>query len=486
MPMLISASRSEDVRSRRQFLRQSAFGFGSMALSHLLGRDGGASAAETASKRENPLRAKEPHFSSKAKSVIFIFLQGGLSQVDSFDPKPALAQWEGKLLPADFGDGKLLLAQINAPEAQFMQTRRTFKKRGQSGTEISDLFGHTAEMADDLAVIRSCYHESFIHGPALSMLNTGSLRLGAPSLGAWSLYGLGSETDSLPAYVVMTDNYLRSSKSLYGTGFLPATYQGTLVSTTGPAFENLNPPPQIGTGQQRRILDQIHRWNRRHLETRENDSRLDARMNNYELAFRMQMAAPELMDLSKEPARIRELYGLEGKQTGKFGGMCLLARRMVERGVRFVQLYSSGWDGHSECDTGHLKVAAKMDKPVASLLKDLKQQGLLDSTLVVCVGEFGRTPIRQGNDGRDHNPYGFSAWMAGGGIRGGKVIGATDEFGFAAVEDKVHVNDLHATILELLGLDHLRMTYFFEGLERRATGVGDSGNKSIASRLLQG
>ena len=484
--MSISASSGEFVRSRRQFLRKSAFGFGSLALGHLLDRDGGAFAAETASSRGNPLHSKQPHFPAKAKSVIFIFLQGGLSQVDSFDPKPALAQWDGKLLPADFGGGRLLLAQINAFEAKFMQTRRTFKRRGESGIEISDLFAHTAEMADDLAVIRSCYHESFIHGPALSVLNTGSLRLGAPSLGAWTLYGLGSETDSLPAYVVMTDNYLRSSKSLYGTGFLPATYQGTLVSTSGPAFENLNPPPQIGAGRQRRILNQLHHWNRRHLETREDDTRLDARMSNYELAFRMQMAAPELMDLSKEPVHIRELYGLEGKETGKFGGMCLLARRMVERGVRFVQLYSSGWDGHSECDKGHLKVAAKMDKPVAGLLKDLKQQGLLDSTLVVSVGEFGRTPIMQGIDGRDHNPYGFSAWMAGGGIRGGKVIGATDEFGFAAVEDKIHVNDLHATILELLGLDHMKLTYFFEGLERRATGVGDSGHNSIASRVLEG
>jgi hypothetical protein len=484
MPIL--ASSGELIRSRRQFLRKSAFGFGSLALAHLLDRDGRAFAAETASSIQNPLRAKEPHSPAKAKSVIFIFLQGGLSQVDSFDPKPALAQWDGKLLPADFGDGKLLLAQINAFEARFMQTRRTFKKHGGSGIEISDLFEHTAELADDLAVIRSCYHESFIHGPALSMLNTGSLRLGAPSLGAWTLYGLGSESDSLPAYVVMTDNYLRSSKSLYGTGFLPATYQGTLVSTSGPAFENLDPPSQISAERQRSILNQLNRWNRGHLETREDDSRLNARMSNYELAFRMQMAAPELMELAKEPAHIRELYGLDGEQTGKFGGMCLLARRMVERGVRFVQLYSSGWDGHSECDKSHRQVAAKMDQPVAGLLKDLKQQGLLDSTLVVCAGEFGRTPVMQGKDGRDHNPYGFSAWMAGGGIRGGKVVGATDEFGFAAVEDKVHVNDLHATILELLGLDHMKLTYFFEGLERRATGVGDSGHNSLASRLIEG
>lgn len=474
------------VRSRRRFLQKSAFGFGSLALGHLLDRDGVAFAAETAPRRGNPLRAKKPHFPAKAKSVIFLFLQGGLSQVDSFDPKPALAQWDGKLLPADYQGGKLLLAQINAFEAKFMQTRRTFKKRGQSGIEISDLFEKTAELADELAVVRSCYHESFIHGPALSMLNTGSLRLGVPSLGAWTLYGLGSESDSLPAYVVMTDNYLRSSKSLYGTGFLPATYQGTLVSTVGPAFENLNPSPHIGLGRQRRILDQVHRWNRRHLETREDDTRLDARMNNYELAFRMQMAAPELVDLSKEPEHVRELYGLSGKQTARFGGMCLLARRMVERGVRFVQLYSSGWDGHSECDKGHLKVAAKMDQPVAGLIKDLKQRGLLESTLVVCVGEFGRTPVMQGSNGRDHNPYGFSAWMAGGGIRGGKVIGATDEFGFAAVEDRIHVNALHATMLELLGLDHKRLTYFFEGLERRATGVGETGNHSIAPRLLEG
>ena len=473
----------DHARSRRDFLRKSAFGFGSLALSHLLERDGALAA--TPRSPANPLSPKAPHFPAKAKSVIFIFMQGGLSQVDSFDPKPALAQWDGKLLPAGFSDGTLQLAQINAFEAKFMKTRRTFKKRGQSGIEISDLFEHTAEMADDLAVIRSCYHESFIHGPALNILNTGSLRLGTPSLGAWILYGLGSETDSLPAYVVMTDNYLRSSKALFGTGFLPATYQGTWVSTDGAAFENLHPPAQIDTGRQRRILDQLHRWNRQHLETRADDTRLDARMSNYELAFRMQMAAPELMDLSNEPAHVKKLYGLDGEQTGKFGRMCLLGRRMVERGVRFVQLYSSGWDGHSECDKGHLNVAAKMDRPVAGLLKDLKQQGLLDSTLVVAVGEFGRTPVMQGKNGRDHNPYGFSAWMAGGGIRGGKVIGATDEFGFAAVDDKIHVNDLHATMLELLGLDHHRLTYFFEGLARRPTGVGESGNNSIASRLTE-
>jgi hypothetical protein len=483
--MLPSCSGRDFARSRREFLRKSAFGFGSLALGHLLDLDG-ALAAATPRATANPLGAKAPHFPARAKSVIFIFMQGGLSQVDSFDPKPALSRWDGKLLPADFQEGRLLLAQINAFEAKFMKTRRTFKKRGQSGMEISDLFEHTAELADDLAVIRSCYHESFIHGPALSILNTGSLRLGAPSLGAWVLYGLGSETNSLPAYVVMTDAYLRSSKSLFGTGFLPATYQGTLVSTDGAPFENLAPPSQIDGTRQREILDQLHRWNRRHLETREDDTRLDARMSTYELAFRMQMAAPELMDLSKEPEHVRKLYGLDGEQTGKFGHMCLLARRMVERGVRFVQLYSSGWDGHSECDKGHLKVAAKMDKPVAGLLKDLKQQGLLDSTLVVSVGEFGRTPVMQGKDGRDHNPYGFSAWMAGGGVRGGKVIGATDDFGFAAVEDKIHVNDLHATILELLGLDHERLTFFFEGLERRATGVGESGKNGIAARLIKG
>jgi hypothetical protein len=367
-----------------------------------------------------------------------------------------------------------------------MGTRRKFRKCGQSGLEVSDLFEKLGGMADDLAVIRSCYHESFIHGPAIGMIHTGSLRLGNPSMGAWVLYGLGSETDDLPAYMVMSDSILRNGKSVIGSGFLPAVYQGTVLSTEGTPLENLSPPPQIDSTDQRMILDQLKHWNERHMEEHPDDSSLAARISNYELAFRMQMAGPELIELSKEPAQVRKLYGMDEEPTAKFGRICLLARRMVERGVRFVHIYNSDWDGHSECDKNHRDNARKTDVPVAALLADLKQRGLLESTLVVCAGEFGRTPMMQGKEGRDHNPYGFSVLMAGGGIKGGKAIGATDELGFRAVEDKVHVNDLHATMLELLGLDHKKLHVVISGLEKRLTGVGSDGEHSVAKRLLQG
>jgi hypothetical protein len=340
--------------------------------------------------------------------------------------------------------------------------------------------------ADDIAVIRSCHHESFIHGPALSMIHTGSLLLGHPSMGAWVLYGLGSESENLPSYLVMADDKFRNGKAVIGSGYLPAAYQGTVLSTEGAPLENLAPPPQVDAGSERAILDQLKIWNERHLEARPDDSSLAARIDNYELAFRMQMAGPELIDISKEPQHVRKMYGLDSERTAKFGRICLLARRMIERGVRFVHLYNSDWDGHGECDRNHRENARKTDIPIAGLIGDLKQRGLLESTLVVSSGEFGRTPQMQGKEGRDHNPYGFSAWMAGGGIKGGKAIGATDEIGFAAAENKVHVNDLHATMLELLGLDHKRLTHFVSGLERRLTGVGEAGHNSVAKLLLQG
>ncbi len=474
-----------EVSSRRDFLRTSSFGFGSLALGSLIQQDGAMGAVSRS--LANPLAPRPAHFPAKAKSVIFIFMQGGLSQVDSFDPKPALQKFHGQPLPPSFRTD-LELAQIHPYESKLMASRRTFKKRGQSGVEISDLFEHLAGHADDLAILRSCYHESFIHGPALTYLNTGTLLLGGPSMGSWVLYGLGSETDNLPSYIVMTDDVLRSSTSLFGTGFLPAIYQGTLINTEGKPFQNLDPPSQIGPQRQRALLDRVKGWNRNHLRSRPGDSRLEARIEKYELAFRMQMAAPELIDLSRESQHVKKMYGLEEEKTQKFGRMCLLARRMVERGVRFVQLYSDGWDAHGECDKNHLKNSGKADKPIAALLEDLKQRGILESTLVVSVGEFGRTPVMQGKDGRDHNPFGFSAWMAGGGIQGGQAVGATDDLGFVAVDDKIHVNDLHACMLTLLGLDHHKLTYFFQGLERRLSGVGEGGERGpdLARRLTGG
>jgi hypothetical protein len=358
-----------------------------------------------------------------------------------------------------------------------------FHKHGQSGLEISSLFPNLARHVDRLAVIRSCFHESFIHGPAITLLNTGSLLLGHPSVGAWVTYGLGSQSDNLPAYMVLSDGGFRGGSTMYESGFLPAVYQGTVLHNEGSPIQNLAPASRIDQAQERLFLDQVNRWNERHLASRRGDSRLEARIANYELAFRMQTSAPELIDLSHEPASMHALYGLDQGQTARFGKMCLLARRMVERGVRFVQLINNDWDGHAECAKNHEANAARVDKPIAALLADLQARGLLDSTLIVWTGEFGRTPVMQGNLGRDHSPYGFSTWMAGGGIRGGLAIGATDEIGFRAIHDKVHVHDLHATMLSLLGLDHRQLTYLFEGRRRRLTDVG--GDNDLSSRLMR-
>jgi len=475
-----SCNRRLPARTRREFLELSSLGFGGLALSYLLQREGLALPGSA-----DALATKAVDFPAKAKHVIFVFLQGGPSQVDTFDPKPALNRLDGQFLPPSFLEGESALAQIKANESKLMGSRRIFKKHGQSGLEISDLFENLAKLSDDLAVIRSCHHESVIHGPAISLIHTGSIRLGSPSVGAWVVYGLGCETENLPAYVVMSDGFLRNGKSVIGSGFLPAVFQATVIPTEGTALENLSPPQSLEGASQRIVLDQLKTWNERHLAERPDDTSLSARISNYELAFRMQMAGPELIDLAKEPETIRKMYGLDDEPTAKFGRICLLARRMVERGVRFVHLYNSDWDGHSECDANHRENGRKTDIPLAALIADLKQRGLLDSTLIVCAGEFGRTPMMQGKEGRDHNPYGFSVLMAGGGIKGGKAIGATDDIGFRAVEDKVHLHDLHATMLELLGLDHRKLHITVSGLEKRLTGVGEEGQHSIARRLME-
>ena len=479
--------RFEKVHSRRDFLAKSAFGFGSVALSYLLEKDAAFGAALPnipATTIVNPLAPKPQHFPAKGKSVIFIFMQGGMSHVDTFDPKSELARFDGKPLPPSFQTDGITLQFVTAGQQKLMGSRFPFKKRGKSGIEISDLFPELSQHADDMAVIRSLYHEAFIHGPATNMLYTGSILMGHPSVGSWVLYGLGSETDRLPAFMVMSDGDMSGrSNNSYGSGFLPALYEGTFVHTEGSPIMNLAPPSRIDQAEQRTILDHLKEWNEEHLETRPDDTRLAARISNYELAFRMQMAAPELFDISKEPKNTTEMYGIGNESTDKFGRMCLLSRRMVERGVRFVQLISTDWDGHSECGKNHLENSHKVDKPIAALLSDLKQRGMLESTLIVNTGEFGRTPCMQGNMGRDHHPYGFSAWMAGGGIRGGKVIGATDEFGFRATEDKVHAHDLHATMLTLLGLDYRKSTFLFLGREQKLADVG--GQNEFSKRLLQ-
>lgn len=464
------------MRSRREFLEKSAHGFGAIALSFLMQSELGAD--------PDPLAPKPPHFAAKAKNVIFLFMQGGPSHLDTFDPKPELARFDGQTVPPSFRAEGLNLQNLNAAESKLMAPRRTFRRYGRSGIEISDLFPNLARHADELAVIRSCYHESFIHGPAFLVMNTGQLRMGYPSLGSWILYGLGAESRELPAYVVMADTALRSSKTLFGPGFLPAVYQGTMVRSEGALFENLAAPAVLSAREQQVLLEKVGHWNRQHLQTREEDTRLAARIRSYELAFRMQAAAPELMDLSRESEATRRLYGFDDKRTERYGRMCLMARRLVERGVRFVQLYNGEWDGHNECEQNHEKNAWSCDRPIAGLLEDLKSRGLLETTLVIWAGEFGRTPVMQGSRGRDHSPYGFSIWMAGGGVRGGKVIGATDEFGFRAVENRVHPNDLHATVLSLVGLDHLKLTYHFQGRDFRATDVG--GLNNLAPALTRG
>jgi hypothetical protein len=460
--------------SRRRFLQNSGLGLGMLAASML-----------EASPRKT-------HFPASAKSVIFLFMHGGPSHIETFDPKPALQSLHGKLVPPSFGQVQLQFSRFN--ESPVLGCRRTFRKHGQSGIDVSDLFPNVANHVDKIALIRSMNHDGFTHTAALNWLNNGWPRLGRPSLGSWLVYGLGSETDSLPAFVVMLDGGIKSGPVVYSSGFLPATFQGTTLRTGPSPILNLKPADGTPAPAQREWLDQLQWFNERHRASRLDDSALEARISSYELAFRMQIAAPELTDVSKESAATRALYGLDQERTSDFGGKCLMARRLVERGVRFVQLWSgdtSGggdWDGHKQCDENHRKMAGATDKPIAGLLADLQSRGLLDSTLVIWGGEFGRTPTSDGSmngggdsEGRDHNPYGFSIWMAGGGVKGGKVIGATDEIGLRAIQDPVHVHDLHATILALLGLDHTKLTYPFQGRDFRLTDV--HGDTALLSKL---
>ncbi|MFN7923332.1 MAG: DUF1501 domain-containing protein [Bryobacteraceae bacterium] len=484
-------SKTEQTRSRREFLEKAGLGFGSLAASYLLQRDAAAAPVKAPS---NPFAARKPHFAAKGKSVIFLFMHGGPSHLDSFDPKPLLEKLDGQPVPPSFGKVDFQFTRIE--KVPLMASRRKFRKRGQSGLEISDLFEQTAAHADDLAVIRSCYHDGFTHVTGQNWMNTGWARVGRPSVGSWVVYGLGSESENLPAYVVMLDGGIKAGSPSWGSGFLPAAYQGTLLRSEGPPILNVKRPEAIGAGDQQRMFELLRYYNEEHRSPRADDSELAARMASYELAFKMQMSVPEVADLAKETGATRKLYGLDDPMTAEFGTQCLMARRLVERGVRFVQLYSGGkkgaevgWDGHNECDQNHVYMARKVDKPIAGLLADLKSRGLLDSTVILWGGDFGRTPFADGAEsgtgnrgGRDHNPYGFTTWMAGGGIKGGKAIGATDEIGLRAAQDKVSMHDVHATLLSLLGLDHLKLTYTFQGRDFRLTDVG--GESNFAARLI--
>ncbi len=456
--------------SRRDFLARAGGGFGSLALASLLAsKSHGASQPAEA---RNVLAARLPHFAPTATSVIWCFLDGGASHIDLFDPKPALDKLDGQPLPDSFE--RPVTAMGRTAYTPLMASRRKFAQHGQAGLWVSDWYPEIAQCADDLAVIRSCHADALNHVGGICQMNTGSILGGRPSLGSWCLYGLGSECDDLPGYVVLADggDNPPGGNRNWGTGFMPAAYQGTKFRDGKLPILHMAAPEASADPRQRGKLDFLQQLNRQHLRGREDDSRLEARIASYELAFRMQAAAPEAIDLTSETAVTRELYGLDQKETARNGRNCLLARRLVERGVRCVQLYmgsGSKWDAHTDMEGNHSARCHESDRPIAGLLRDLKQRGLLDSTLVVWGGEFGRTPMSESGNGRDHNPYGFSIWMAGGGVKGGVAYGATDEIGLYAVENKAHVNDLHATILHLLGIDHEQLTLLHNGRAERLT-----------------
>lgn len=455
--------------SRRQFLARAGGGFGMIALASMLAEEG-----LLAQSPRNPLSPRSPHHEAKAQRVIFLFMSGGPSHLELFDPKPDLQRMHGQPLPESFGP---VMTRRNVERNRLLATRRTFRKHGQAGTDVSDLLPNIAQCADDLCVLRGCRGDSVTHPESVYLLNTGSILMGRPSLGAWVAYGLGTESQNMPAYVVLPDpaGWVKGGAPAWGNGYLPAAYQGTVLSGGATPIRYLHPPTDISANQQRRTLDLVNRLNQEHLRARQDDGELSARIASYELAFRMQSHAPEVVDIARETQATRRLYGLDRPDTAEFGLRCLLARRMVERGVRFVQVYcgdTNGWDGHSEVDANHARLCAQSDWPIAGLLRDLKARGLLDSTLVIWGGEFGRTPMTEGTTGRDHNPHGFTMWLAGGGVKPGQTIGATDAVGLRAAEDVTHVHDIHATILHLLGLDHERLTYRHNGRDERLTDNG--------------
>ncbi len=459
--------------SRRDFLLRAGGGFGALALAWLLDRDGLLPASEPA-RAVNPLTPRSPHHRAGAEAVIFLFMEGGPSHLDTFDPKPELTRRHGQQLPAHL---QTVVTPMGTGGNTLLASRRTFRRFGESGLEVSDWLPHIGTCADDIAVLRSCWADGLNHVGSVCQMNTGSILAGRPSLGSWAMYGLGSVNQDLPGFVVLTDSpgEPAGGPRNWGTGFMPSTYQGTQFRAGANPILHLNPPAEVSPQQQRNRLDLIGALNEHHRSSRPGDSDLSARMAAYELAFRMQAAAPEAVDLTQESARTKEEYGLNRRECADFGHRCLLARRLVERGVRFVQIYcGSGaqWDAHSDIEGNHTRMCTRCDQPTAALLRDLKRRGLLERTLVIWGGEFGRTPMTEGTNGRDHNPYGFTMWFAGGGVKGGQVVGSTDEFGLHAVEERSHVNDLHATILHLLGLDHHRLTFLHNGRDERLTENG--------------
>src|SRR5437867_4579251 len=458
-------------RSRREFLSRAGCGFGALALTCLLEEDGILPRAlASGEKQTDPLAPKPPHHTPRAKAVIWLFMEGGPSHLDLFDPKPVLQKLAGQPMPESFGRP---ITAMGTASNSLMPSKRIWKQYGESGIWVSDWYPNIAQHADDLAVFRACWADGLNHVGSVCQMNTGSILAGRPSLGAWTIYGLGATNQNLPAFVILTDaaEVVGGPKN-WSTGFLPSTFQGTPFRKDGPPIYHLAPPEGVGEEQQRSKMDLIAALNRQYQRDKTEDLELEARTRAYELAYRMQAEAPEAVDLSKESEATKKLYVLHDAATARFGLNCLLARRLVEHGVRFVQLYcgsGSGWDAHSNIEGNHSKMCKASDRPIAALLADLKARGLLQSTLVIWGGEFGRTPFNEKGDGRDHNPWGFSMWMAGGGIRAGQVIATTDDIGLRGVEGRCHVHDLHATILHVLGLNHLNLTYFHNGRFERPT-----------------
>jgi hypothetical protein len=464
--------------TRREFLTTAASGLGGLALASFLARDLGAVTGSAAGQALNPLAPKLPHFKARAKHCIFIFLSGGTSQVDLFDPKPKLNALAGQPLP-DSVLKNFRFAFIQKDSARLMGSPRAFKKHGQCGMEFSDLLPHVASCADDICLIRSMHTEPFNHHPATIMMNSGFFRMGRPTIGSWLTYGLGTECADLPGYVVLEPGPgIRGGATNWSCGFMPSTYSGVLFNNKGEPVKNLSNPEGMTPEVQRLTLDTIARLNERrfrHLKDRE----IESRVASYELAFRMQKTAPELIDLSGENAGTLAAYGIGRKDDlqNRFSTSCLLARRMVERGVRFINIYMDGWDHHGGINDGLVRNCGVVDQPIAALVKDLKQRGLLDSKLVVWGTEFGRTPLGDNRigmaqvTGRDHQPSAFTLWMAGGGVKGGLIYGETDDLGMTVASQPVHINDFHATLLHLFGLNHETLTYRFEGRDYRLTDV---------------
>jgi hypothetical protein len=465
-------------QSRRAWLRAAGLGLGSIGLASLLA---GEQSAQTTA---NPLAAKLPHFAPRAKRVIFLFMHGGPSSMDSFDPKERLVRDHGKPLPF-----KRPLAFDKSDPGPLMKSPWTFRPGGKSGIPVSDLFPFVRECVDDMCIIRSMVGEGVDHGAALLQTFTGSSTFVRPSMGSWVVYGLGTENQNLPGYIMIKPALSHGGSKNWSSAFLPGAYQGTSIGNAGLKVDDIKGEPieyllnkHLSPDAQRFELDMLRNINRRHEALRSNDPQLEARIQAFELAFRMQTESPEVFKVDQESEATKNLYGLDDPMTRDFGWQCLLARRLAEQNVRFIQCtHSYKWDQHDQLFNGHTRNAREVDKPIAGLLKDLKSRGLLKDTLVIWAGEFGRTPVSQGGDGRDHNPYGYTIWMAGGGVKPGFIYGATDEVGYHAVEDRMHIHDFHATVLHLLGMQHDRLTYRFSGRDFRLTDVaGVVADKIIA------